>query len=265
MNPLVYAHRGGAALAPENTIAAFDRGMAEGADGLEFDVRLSRDGVPVVHHDPTVERTTNGRGPVSALTADELARLDAGGHFVLDGAFPFRGQGIGVPRLEEVVRRYPDARLIVEMKDDTADLAEAVVRVLSKADALDRTEVASFHVRPVIAARRAGDGVRTGASHPEVRGALYGSWCGLSPRKPAYHGFQIPEKAGRLRIITPRFVRCVSRAGLSVNVWTVNEEADMRRLLDWGVTGLITDRPDVAVPLVRLQTPDSRLQGTPGT
>ena len=253
MKPLVYAHRGGAALAPENTIAAFDRGIAEGAGGLEFDVRLSRDGVPVVHHDLTLERTTNGRGPVSALTADELARLDAGHHFTSEGRFPFRGQGIGVPRLEELVRRYSDAQLIVEMKDDTAALAQAVVAVLRKAGALERAALASFYPRPVLAARALGDGVRTGAAQPEVRGALYASWCGLSPRKPAYYGFQIPEKAGRLRIVSPRFVRTVTRAGLTVSVWTINEEADMRRLLDWGVTGLITDRPDIAVKLIRPQ------------
>lgn len=248
MRRLVYAHRGGAALAPENTMAAFERGMAEGADGLEFDVRLSRDGVPVVHHDPTLDRTTDARGPVSALTADELARVDAGCKFAPagDGVFPFRGQGIGVPTLDEVVRRFPDARLIIEMKDDTEAIAEAVVKVLRKADALDRADIASFYARPVLEARRLGGGVRTGASQQEVRAALYAAWCGLSPRKPAYYGFQIPERAGRLRIVSRRFVRCVSRAGLTVSVWTINEEADMKRLLDWGVTGLITDRPDVA-------------------
>lgn len=253
MRRLVYAHRGGAALAPENTMAAFENGMAHGADGLEFDVRLSRDGVPVVHHDATLERTTNGRGPVSALSAGELARLDAGHHFAGTGNFLFRGQGIGVPRLEEVVRRFPDAHLIVEMKDNSAAIAEAVVGVLRKAGALERTAIASFHARAVLAARSLGADVRTGASGPEARLALAGSWLGLSPRKPAYYGFQIPEKAGRLRVVSPRFVRAVTRAGLTVSVWTVNEEADMRRLLAWGVTGLITDRPDVAVPVIRSQ------------
>lgn len=261
MGRLIYAHRGGAALAPENTIAAFDNGLALGAHGLEFDVRLSRDGVVVVHHDPTLERTTSGRGPVSALTADELARLDAGDKFTdLKGRFSFRGQGVGVPRLDEVVRRYPDAPLIIEMKEDSEAMAEAVVDVLRRAGALERATIASFYPRPVFHARRICPDARTGAASTEVRRALYGAWCGLSPRKPSYHGFQIPEKAGALRIVSPRFVRAVSKAGLSIAVWTVNEEADMRRLLQWGVDGLITDRPDVAVPLVRPQTPDSRPQ-----
>ncbi|MDQ3068251.1 MAG: glycerophosphodiester phosphodiesterase [Acidobacteriota bacterium] len=251
MGRLVYAHRGGLALSPENTIAAFDRGMSEGADGLELDVRLSRDGVAVVHHDATLERTTNRSGPVSALTADELARADAGHQFASGGGFPFRGQGIGVPRLDEVLRRYPGARLIIEMKGDSPALGEAVADVVTRAGAAERALLASFSLRTVRAARRARPEVRTGASTPEVRTTLFRSWLGLAPSAPEYFGFQLPEKAGRLRVISPRFVRTVTGAGLSVAVWVVNEEADMRRLLDWGVTGLITDRPDLAVPLVR--------------
>src|SRR5713101_7709246 len=94
--PLVFAHRGGSALAPENTITAFDNGLALGSDGLELDVRLSRDGAVVVHHDRTLDRTTNGRGEVAALTSDELARVDAGYYFREAGTYPFRGRGINV-------------------------------------------------------------------------------------------------------------------------------------------------------------------------
>ena len=106
--PRIYAHRGGCALGPENTIAAFDLGLAAGADGLELDVRLSADGIPVVVHDATLDRTTDASGPVSARTAEELARVDAGCRFTDDaGGFPFRGRGIGVPALVDVLRRYP--------------------------------------------------------------------------------------------------------------------------------------------------------------
>src|SRR6185369_17288932 len=97
--PQVYAHRGGAKLRPENTLLAFDHGLALGADGLEFDVHLSRDGVVVVHHDATLDRTTSGHGPLSALTADQLARLDAGFHHEA-----FRGRCGGIPRLDDVLR-----------------------------------------------------------------------------------------------------------------------------------------------------------------
>src|SRR5262245_27486900 len=137
--PAVFAHRGGAALAPENTLAAFDRGLTLGADGIELDVRLSRDGVVVVHHDATVDRTTDGRGALSALTADELARLDAGYRFQ-EGAsrHPFRGCGIGVPRLADVLSQFRGARVIIELKGSSQALALATVDVVRQADALDR-------------------------------------------------------------------------------------------------------------------------------
>src|SRR5262249_49871389 len=120
VRPLVYAHRGGSLLRPENTIAAFDHGLAVGADGVELDVHLSKDGGVVVHHDRTLERTTNGVGQLRALTADELGALDAGYWFAAaaaDGnpAYPYRGRGIGIPRFRDVLTRYPSVTLIVEL------------------------------------------------------------------------------------------------------------------------------------------------------
>src|SRR5919106_970937 len=109
--PLVFAHRGGAALAPENTIQAFDNAARLGADGLELDVRLSRDGVVVVHHDRTLDRTTNLRGPVVRFTAAELAAADAVSHFAAGGASTFRDRRHGVPTLAEVVDAFRDLRI----------------------------------------------------------------------------------------------------------------------------------------------------------
>ncbi|HXH06255.1 MAG TPA: glycerophosphodiester phosphodiesterase family protein, partial [Vicinamibacterales bacterium] len=142
--PLVFAHRGGAALAPENTIAAFDRGLACGADGLELDVRLARDGVPVVIHDATLERTTDAVGPVAAYDAAALSRVDAAWWFAPERGYPLRGTGIGVPRLEDVIARYPDVPLLVELKDASPVLADRVVELLAAAGALGRAAVGSF-------------------------------------------------------------------------------------------------------------------------
>src|SRR5687767_4552870 len=137
--PLVFAHRGGCALGPENTIAAFDLGMAAGADGLEFDVHLSADGVAVVCHDDTLDRTTGGSGPVRARTAVELARVDAGYHFVDEhGGYPFREREVGIPSLRDVLRRYPDIPIIVEMKVDSPEMGEAVAADVRAAGAADR-------------------------------------------------------------------------------------------------------------------------------
>src|SRR5512139_238892 len=129
MRPIVFAHRGGAALAPENTLVAFDAGLAAGADGIELDVRLSRDGVPVLMHDPTLERTTNGSGPVGDRTAADLAALDAGYHFERGGGFPFRGTGVSVPTLRDVFERHPSASMLIELKGADERLARAVVEL----------------------------------------------------------------------------------------------------------------------------------------
>src|SRR5687767_1831572 len=247
--PLVFAHRGGCALGPENTIAAFDLGMAAGADGLEFDVHLSADGIPVVHHDATLERTTSGSGPVAALTAAELARIDAGCRFTQAGSFPFRGQGIGIPTLADVLKRFPDVRNIVEMKIDSAQMGEALARTVRAAGAAERVCAAGYGSRSATAARAALPEMASSACHREVTWALYRSWARFPVRRAPYGGYQIPECAGGHRIVSPRFVRQAHDARLKVQVWTVDEETDMRRLLSWGVDGLITNRPDLAVQI----------------
>lgn len=215
-------------LGPENTLHTFDAGMKAGADGLELDVHLSADGVVIVHHDTTLERTTRGSGPVAARTAAELSHL-------------------GVPTLGDVLRRYRDARIIVEMKDDEAALGEAVAHEARTADAVDRVCAAGFGTAAVEAVRRALPGLATSASQGEVRRALHRTWIGVPLRTCAWRGYQVPERAGWFRVVSPRFVRYAHRAGLKVQVWTVDDETDMRRLLEWGVDALISNRPGLAV------------------
>lgn len=254
--PLVYAHRGGAALRPENTIASFDNGLSLGADGLELDVHLSRDGVVVVHHDRTLDRTTNARGPVSAQSADELAAVDAGHWFrgQGDGAaqFPFRGQGLGVPRLRDVLGRYPGIPMIIELKVNQPALAQRAVDEVRAAGAVERVSFGSFGWRALNALRAYEPRIPTGASREEARLALYRSWIHWpSSRRQPYREFQLPERSGATTIISPRFIEYAHRAKLAVKVWTVNDVADIRRLAGWGVDGIITDRPDVAVAVLK--------------
>ncbi len=245
--PLVFAHRGGCALGPENTIAAFDRGMAAGADGLELDVHLSADGVVVVHHDDTLDRTTSASGLVASRTADELARVDAGYCFAVKGEHPYRGQGVGVPTLRDVLRRYPDVPVIIEMKVDSDAMGEALAREVRSANAVDRVCAAGFGTRSAAAARAALPEMACSACHAEVRLAVYRTLAYWPVRQARYGGYQIPEHSGLLRIVSPRFIRYAHDASLKVQVWTVDEEHDMRRLLEWGVDGLISNRPDLAV------------------
>jgi glycerophosphoryl diester phosphodiesterase len=230
--PLVFAHRGGGKIGPENTIAAFDRGLGAGADGLELDVHLSRDGVVVVHHDKLLDRTTRATGPIAERTADELARVD-------------------VPTLRDVLARYPGIRIIIELKEGSHALSSAVVSEVQRAGAGDHVCLGSFSVAALRAARAAAPGIATSAGRFEVRMALYRSWLHLSPGRVPYRAFQVPETSGRTRVVSPRFVKLAHQAGLAVQVWTVDEPEDIRRLLGWGVDGIISDRPDIASEVVR--------------
>lgn len=246
--PLVFAHRGGARLAPENTMVAIDTGLSLGSDGLEIDTQLSADGIPVVIHDQTLDRTTDRRGPVSALSADELARVDAGFRYEVDSQHPFRGQGHGVPRLDAVLAKHRDARIIIEMKGGQPELARAVAAVIRKADAVERTCVGSFHQRSIDTLRAEHPEIFTSASQEEARWTLHRSWVRWPwTRERPWVAFQVPEKVGRMRVVSRSFVKHIQREGHVIQVWVVNERHDIRRLLDWGVDGIISDRPDIAI------------------
>jgi glycerophosphoryl diester phosphodiesterase len=246
--PLVFAHRGGCALGPENTIAAFDLGMAAGADGLELDVHLSSDGAVVICHDDTLDRTAGISGQVASMTAAELARVDAGRQFTDSrGDHPFRERGVGIPLLRDVLRRYPGIPIIIEMKVDSAAMGRALAEEVRDAGARDRVCAAGYGQQAIDAARAALPGMASSACHPEVRMAVYRSLAGWPVRQVPYQMYQVPERAGVIRVVSPRFLRHAHRARLPVQVWTVDEEPDMRRLLGWGVDGLISNRPDLAV------------------
>jgi glycerophosphoryl diester phosphodiesterase len=227
-------------------MAAFDLGLAAGADGLEMDVHLSRDGVVVVCHDATLDRTTDATGPVAARTAAELSRVDAGFRYRDNGDYPFRGRGIGIPSLRDVLRRYPDIPMIVEMKVDRPEMGLALAAEVTVASAVDRVCVASSGCRALRTAREALPGLATSACRWDVRLALYRSRVGWPVRRAAYGGYQVPEVSGATRIVSREFIRHAHEAGLEVQVWTVDDESDMERLLSWGADGLITNRPDAA-------------------
>jgi glycerophosphoryl diester phosphodiesterase len=247
----VFAHRGGSGIAPENTMVAFDRGLATGAAGLELDVHLSRDGIVVVHHDRTLDRTTNLRGAVAARDAAELERADAAYSFGKSSGFPLRGTGCGIPRFSDVLSHYPDAPMIVELKVNDGDLAAAAVDVVLRAGAADRVCFGSFGLRALRAVRRLAPAIATSAAREEVRLALYRSWCRWPVMRAKYAGFQVPEIAGGTRVVSPRFVKDAHAGGFGVQVWTVDTAEDAARLIDWGVDALITDRPDIIVPVVK--------------
>ena len=149
-----------------------------------------------------------------------------------------------------MLSRYPGTRIIIEMKDNRVAMANAVLQALRAARAFDRVCLGSFRLHVLRAARAAYPGLATSAAQEEVRWALYRSWISWPVRRVSYLGYQVPELAGRTRVVSPRFVEVSHRAGLPVQVWTVDSETDAHRLLDWGVDALITNRPDLLVPIV---------------
>jgi glycerophosphoryl diester phosphodiesterase len=242
--PLLIAHRGGSLLAPENTLTAFRRAVEWWqADILELDVHATRDGEVVVIHDPTVDRTTNGTGPIAEMTLAEVQALDAGYRFTPDGGqtFPFRGRGVRIPTLREVLAELPGARVNVELK--TGDAAQGAWDLIHQARATERVLVAASKL--AFRARFAEYAGPTSASSEEGRRfyTLHRAHAAAF-WKPPVNAFQIPEVSQGRRIVSPRFVEDAHRHGLAVHVWTIDAEDDMRRLLSWGVDGIISDRPD---------------------
>lgn len=246
--PVNLAHRGASALAPENTIEAFRLAVEAGAGGLELDVHMTRDGHTVVIHDATVDRTTNGSGAVSEMTLDELRRLDAGHNFSPDGGptRPYRGRGVRVPTLREVLEVFPVVAVNIEIKASTPGIEETVLGVLREANALGRVLVVSTSHDVVKRFRKvSGGNTFTGASRWEI-GIFYGLSSFRLERlvRPAYDALQVPLRHRGIQVVTPRFVRAAHARGVRVDAWTINQADEMRRLLDFGVDVIMTDRPD---------------------
>jgi len=245
------AHRGGAGLWPENTLHAFEHAAELDIDALEMDVHGTKDGRLVVMHDDTVDRTTDGKGAVRDMTLAELKELDAGYRWTADdgASFPFRGRGITVPTLAEVLASFDDMRFALEIKPDDPALAGTVRDVVEETGKTDRVLVGSFKTNVMKAFRRLCPGVPTAMGESEVR-LLY---CLSRLRLNAFYApnaaaMVVPEWDGKIHVVTPRSIAAAHRHGMAVYVWTVNERDDMDRLLGWGADGVISDYPDRLPP-----------------
>ena len=255
--PVNLAHRGASASAPENTLEAFRLAVESGAGGLELDVHMTRDGEIVVLHDPTVDRTTEGTGPVSGMSLSEVRRLDAGYRFASDGAHPYRGKGVLVPTLAEVFREFPEVVVNMDIKEHRPGFEEAVLREIRAAGAGGRTLVASWDFGTIRRFRwLSGGRVPTAASRFEI-GAFYVSSRLRLERllRPAYDALQVPVRHRGLELVTRRFLDAAHDRGVRVDAWTIDEAGEMRRLLDLGVDGIMSDRPGVLAEVLRERRP----------
>lgn len=239
--PTLVAHRGGAKLAPENTLAAFESAVSSwGADMLEMDVRLTADGEVVVIHDDSVDRTTDGTGKVADLTLAQLRELDAGYRFVDPrGHTSWRGRGASIPTLEEVLDACPSVWINVEAKERPA--ARPLIDIIRRRGEQFRVLVAA----EVEANRR---DVRDysgpwGASTLDCR--RFWLFHRVPFWTPRVDVFQVPEFWQERRVLTPALIDAAHRRNIAVQVWTVDDPGDMRRFLSWGIDGIQSDRPDL--------------------
>jgi glycerophosphoryl diester phosphodiesterase len=237
----VIGHRGASGHAPENTLPSFALALAQGADALELDVHLTADGTPVVLHDATLDRTTDRRGPVAALALGAVQEADAGARFTADGVtFPYRGAGIRVPTLAEVLRAFPGVPLLVELK--VREAQEAVGRVLLEEQAADRCVMAADDGGAIEVFRRAP--FVAGACRGDIARLFFGHRFGAAPRRPGYRLLSVPEYHRGLLVASRGFVAAARARGAPVHVWTVNDAARARRLWERGVAGIVTNYPD---------------------
>ena len=251
--PLVMAHRGGRGLWPENTLYAFEQAVAMGVDVLEMDTQSTADGVLVLMHDDTVDRTTNGTGPVNALTLEELKALDAGYDWSSDEGqtFAYRGEGIEVPTLEEVFTAFPTMPMNIEIKQAEPSITEPFCQLIREYGMADKVLVASFHQETMNEFRLECPEVATSAGESEVTVLFVLSKVYLDATySPAAQAMQVPEYQSGLHVLTTRFVAAAHSRSLDVHAWTINDVDDMQRLVTLGVDGIITDYPDRLLELL---------------
>lgn len=239
----LYAHRGASAERPENTLAAFERAVELGVDGLETDVQMTRDGVPIIAHDETAARMAAVPAAWANMDLEEARRLDLGWGFVAaDGSRPFAGQGIGVTTFEELLDAFPDVRINVDIKGDPRAV-DVMLDLIERKRATERVTVASFQTTIAIAVRRRGYRGETALSQGEVV-TLLGMpallwkqlpWTGIAA--------QIPVRQGAIRFDRTPFIAKCRLLGLRVDYWVVDDPVEAARLLELGADGIMTNDP----------------------
>lgn len=250
---LVIAHRGGPGLNPENTLEAFRNAQRLGADVVELDIHTSKDGHMVIMHDDDIDRTTNGSGNVRDYTLAELKGFDAGYNWTNDEGktYPFRGKGIQIPTLEEVISEIK-TNIIIEIKQEEPSLIKPLAALIRKHGIEDRIIVASFSNKALIEFRKEMPEVATSTNKSEaVRFFMLNMFhlAGFYNPSPAV-ALQVPEFHSGKKVITKRFVNTAKSHGLEVHAWTINEVDDMKRMIEIGVEGIVTDYPDRLLKLL---------------
>ena len=254
--PLVIAHQGGDGIWPGDTMYAFEHAVEIGADVLEMDAHITKDGQIVLMHDEKVDRTTDGTGLIEDLTLDQLQQLDAAYKWSNDDGktFPFRGKGIEVPTLEELFQRFPQMRYVIEIKLTENPIDKPLCELIRKYGMQDRVVIASFHDVAMKNFRKTCPEVATSASRGEVTTFVLMGKVFLSGLvAPQYESIQPPydpAESKNIPIMTKRFIREAHARNLAVEPWTVDDPALMKEYIEWGVDGIMTDRPDLMIEVL---------------
>jgi glycerophosphoryl diester phosphodiesterase len=255
--PLIIAHQGGDGVWPGDTMFAFENAVAIGSDVLEMDAHITKDGHIVLMHDEEVDRTTNGTGLIEDLTLDEIKGLDAAYDWSIDdgATFPHRGQGIQVPTLDEVFEKFPDMRYVIEIKLTANPIDKPLCDLIRRYDMQDRVLISSFHDQAMKNFRTICPEVATSAAREEVRNyVLLGKallWGFIAPDYQTVQPPWDPEESLGITIMTERFIRESHQKRLHIEPWTVNDPGLMRQYIEWGVDGIITDRPDLMIEVLK--------------
>jgi glycerophosphoryl diester phosphodiesterase len=252
----VIAHQGGDGVWPGNTLYAFEKAVEIGADVLEMDAHITKDGHIVLMHDETVDDTTDGTGLIEEMTLEELKQLDAAYDWSNDDGqtFPYRGQGIQVPALDELFQRFPQMRYVIEIKLTKNPIDQPLCDLIRQYDMQDKVLIASFHDAVHANFRTTCPEVATSASRGEVtKFVILGKIFLSGLVAPGYQSIQPPydpEESYNIPIMTRRFIREAHAKNIRVEPWTVNDPDLMRQYIEWGVDGIITDRPDLMVEIL---------------
>lgn len=257
--PLVIAHADdtGDGLWPGNTMAFLEGAAGLGVDVLEMDAHMTRDGVLVLMHDDTVDRTTQGKGRIRDLTWAEIQALEVAHGWTQDAAtYPYRGQGLRVPALEAVFRRFPAYPMVVEIKQSLPSMAAPLCRLIRAHGKAETVMVASFHDEAMAEFRAACPEVATSASPAEIRRfiTLETVWL-AGTSSPDFQAFQVPMRHGDVALVTPQIVASAHGRGVQVHVWTINDPGVMQDLLLMDVDAILTDRPDVLMTILGRKVP----------
>jgi len=246
-HPIVIGHRGAAGESPENTLPAFEAALAAGAAILESDVQRTRDGVPILLHDPSLERVCGVAGDASESTWAELAALDAGATWRdARGDRPFAGRGIGIASLEQAFERFPEARFNLEIKCGGRAVLERTLALVARFDRADRTLLTAGEdaimrdLRAAVAASRLRPAL--GASVSEILAVIASALSG-APMPEGVMALQIPAEFGGRPLVTRALVDHAHAHGVEIHVWTINDLSEIEALLALGVDGIVTDHP----------------------